>query len=522
MKDLIIGIDAGTSVIKSIAFDLSGKQIALAAQKNDYLLTNDGGAEQDIGETWQKTAHTLQELIAAIPDLAHRTAAIAVTGQGDGTWLIDDAGKPVGPALLWLDGRAATLAASIASSENDTERFSSTGTGLNGCQQGPQLRWLLENRSSQVSQASSAHHCKDWLYYCLTGERVTDPSEGVFSFGNFRTRDYDDNVISALGLSAQRSLLPPILDGSQYTHGLSKQTADLLGLLEGTPVSLGYVDVVCTALGAGLFNPGMSAGVTIVGSTGMHMLLKHGADSISLNSDRTGYTMAMPIPDTYAQLQSNMAATLNIDWLLDTAVELCGRLGIEKSRTDVLPVLEQAVAEAEPGQLLFQPYISEAGERGPFIDGHARAGFVGLSSQHGFNNLARSIFEGLAFAARDCYQAMGDLPEQIVLSGGAARSEQLLTILSATLNSQLVRTSREEAGAAGAAMMAAVAIGAYRSMDACVAEWVQPLLTPAAAPDAELAKTYESLFSVYQQTQRQLSPVWRNYADFRSSNGRNQ
>ena len=54
MKDLIIGIDAGTSVIKSIAFDLSGKQIALAAQKNDYLLTNDGGAEQDIAKTWQK------------------------------------------------------------------------------------------------------------------------------------------------------------------------------------------------------------------------------------------------------------------------------------------------------------------------------------------------------------------------------------------------------------------------------------------------------------------------------------
>ncbi len=106
---IIIGIDAGTSVIKSVAFSTDGTQLAAAAVTNSYETLPDGGVEQDMQRTWRDTAATLKQLTEQIPDLASRLIAISVTGQGDGMWLIDKSGAPVAPAWLWLDARAAEI-----------------------------------------------------------------------------------------------------------------------------------------------------------------------------------------------------------------------------------------------------------------------------------------------------------------------------------------------------------------------------------------------------------------------------
>lgn len=517
MKDLIIGIDAGTSVIKSIAFDLQGKQINSASVANEYTLIDGGGAEQNLALTWKKTVETLTELGKKITDLKKRVAAVAVTGQGDGTWMIDKHGEPVCDGLLWLDVRAAQFAQRISEQHDNRQRFELTGTGLNACQHGPQLLWLRDNNAAAFGLAAHSFHCKDWLYYNLTGDVATDPSEGVFSFGDFRTRQYSDEVLGILGLSAHRGLLPSIVDGTETTGSLSQQAAALVGLPQGTPVILGYVDVVCTALGGGLYAREGDRGCSIIGSTGMHMRLIRCADDVQLNDDCTGYTMCMPIPGVYTQMQSNMAATLNIDWLLDLVEGLLQELGVERSRDDILASLDGWVDKAVPASVLYQPYISEAGERGPFIDTNARAGFTGLCTRHGIADITRAIFEGLALAARDCYLAMGSLPDEIALSGGAAKSTQLLKIISASLESNIQTTTRDEAGAAGAAMIAAVAIGEYDSMDECLIDWVDPLKGEVITPDADLVETYQSMYPVYAQTHKALQPVWGALAQQRAT-----
>ena len=142
MKDVIIGVDAGTSVIKSVAFDLTGKQIAAHARPNSYEITQDTGAEQDMARTWADTAATLIGLAESVPDLASRTAALAVTGQGDGTWLIDKGGNPVAPAWLWLDARSAAIVDEFRAGPSDLRRFEITATGLSACQQAAHLMWM--------------------------------------------------------------------------------------------------------------------------------------------------------------------------------------------------------------------------------------------------------------------------------------------------------------------------------------------------------------------------------------------
>jgi erythritol kinase (D-erythritol 1-phosphate-forming) len=175
------------------------------------------------------------------------------------------------------------------------------------------------------------------------------------------------------------------------------------------------------------------------------------------------------------------------------------------------------VLDARPGAALFHPYIHEAGERGPFVEVAARAMFSGLSTRTGFVDLVRSVYEGLGLAARDCYGAMvGHAPDEVRVAGGAARSRAFKTILASVLDVPIRDVAREESGAAGCAMMAAVAIGAEPDMAAAVRTWVEPLLGDRIMPDPSLAATYAALFPLYQQTRQAMPPIWRGLAASRA------
>jgi hypothetical protein len=163
-RDVIVGIDAGTSLIKTVAFTREGGQLGSFCLPNVYRTSAGDRVEQDMSRTWDDAATALRCLTASVPDLPARVAAIAVTGQGDGTWLIDDDGRPVGPALLWLDSRAARLVEEIRASPQNAALYRRTGSGLNACQQGPQLVWLQANAPECVSRA------------CCSVQRRNEPS----------------------------------------------------------------------------------------------------------------------------------------------------------------------------------------------------------------------------------------------------------------------------------------------------------------------------------------------------------
>ncbi|MGS4946076.1 FGGY family carbohydrate kinase [Meridianimarinicoccus sp. RP-17] len=505
--DLIIGVDAGTSVIKAVAFDLAGRQVDSAAVRNVYTQGADGSATQSLSRTWADCVAALRALGDRIDGLAGRTAAVALTGQGDGSWLVGAGNAPVTDAWLWLDARAAPTVSRLAAGPDERARFEATGTGLNTCQQGSQMAHMDAHHPDLLDRAEVALHCKDWLFLNLTGMRATDPSEASFTFGDFRARTYSDTVIGALGLTHRRHLLPEIVDGTTDTFPLTAEAAAATGLRAGTPVSLGYVDMVMTALGAGVHTGDAGAACSTVGSTGVHMRAVP-ADAVHLNAEGTGYVICLPVPGLVTQVQTNMAATLNLDWLLALAADLVDDTGGSVTHAELVARIDGWMDRSRPGALVYHPYISEAGERGPFVDARARASLIGLNATHRFPDLVRAVIEGLGMAARDCYSAMGDMPRELRLTGGAARSAALRRVLSAALDTPVRISAREEAGAAGCAMMAAVAIGAYPDMDACIAEWTTPLLAPPEPPDTSLVPVYDSLFTTYRATRTVLAPAW--------------
>jgi len=515
VADLLIGIDAGTSVIKAVAFTFDGMQVAMTSRPNSYATPGPGHVEQDMARTWADCAATLRELRERIPDLAGRAAAIAVTGQGDGTWMIDAEGEPVGGGLLWLDSRAASLCADYMKTPAYDAHYAKTGSGLNACMASGQIAWMKRHQPDRLARATTAFHCKDWLYYKLTGERATDPSEANFTFGNFRTRRYEPAIAEAMGIADCQRLLPPIVDGAQASHKLSAVAAAAIGLPQGLPVVLAYVDVICTAIGGGIYDPAGEVGASIFGSTGMHMRYAATPDAVKLNETRSGYTMCFPVAGASAVMQSNMAATLNIDWFLDIAREAAAFAGAKVTRAALLAGMDDRVLGAVPGAAVYHPYILEAGERGPFLNPDARAQFSGLSSKTTYADMMRAVYEGLAFASRDCYLASGPIPREVRLGGGAARSNAIRSILASALGAPVRSVNREETGAAGACMIAALCLGHYPGMAACVDAWVTPLLGEATAPDPSLAKTYAHLFPVYLEIRKAMPPVWESLAQVR-------
>src|SRR4029077_13186219 len=145
------------------------------------------------------------------------------------------------------------------------------------------------------------------------------------------------------------------------------------------------------------------------------------------------------------------------------------------------------------GAVLFHPFVSSSGERGPFNDPFARAGLLGIDQDVRMPEVARGVYEGLGLAARDCYVAMGDLPAAVRITRGAARSKSMRVILAACLNCPVRAAAHEEAAAAGAAMTAAVSLGLYPDMAACTARWIAPVQGEVEWPDPALARAYEVL-----------------------------
>ena len=512
--DILIGIDAGTSVIKCAAFTASGDLIATRSQANQYHTGADGSATQNMQQTREALVRTLADLTAALGGRVANVRAAALTAQGDGMWLVDADGAPVHDGWLWLDSRSASLVAELEGTPAPQSIFETTGTAINASQMRSQMLWVERNEPSLLDKASSCYHPKDYLYACLTGRRATDPSEALFTFGDFRTRTYAPDVLDTLGLTHRRHLLPDIVDGMTHADPLLEAMARETGLPAGLPITLGYVDVICSAFGGGLYEGGAEAAMTLTGTTGIHMRYTGSADAVTLPQEPTGYTIAFP-GGGFVQLQPNMAATLNIDWALDLARDLLASRGVELTAEQMFEDLDERIAHAKPGSAIFHPYISAAGERAPFIDSSARAGFFGLDQRVGFYDLVRAIYEGLAYAGRDCYQSTGPIPAQIRLGGGAAQSSALQKIMASVLNRPVRVADRPEAGAAGAAMMAAVKHGYFDSIDACTAAWVAPSVGAPVLPDPGLIDMYESLFEAYVGLRKCVAPFWKQLADVR-------
>jgi sugar (pentulose or hexulose) kinase len=474
---VLIGLDAGTSVIKATAFTEAGEVVAVASRPTRTAVPAPGRTEQDLEAIVAAVGEVVREVAAAAasggrpaPDL------LGITAQGDGLWLLDERGRPVRPAILWSDARAAPIVAEWVASGLAERAFRRSGNMVFPGAAAPLLVALEREEPASLARAATAAYCKDAILQRLTGARATDASDASVPFLDVRARRYDPALLDLYGVTARRDLLAPVDPTPRPLRPMTPEGAALTGLAAGTPVAGGLLDLCATMVGAGVHRPG--DGMVILGTTlGCGVLL----DRVVTDGPAAGMTLCLPEPDRWARVMPAMVGTPSLEWVL-------ALVGAERTE------LEALLGETAPGAggAVVLPFFSAAGERAPFVDPAARGQLLGLSLETTRAGAVRAVCEGIAYAVRDCLDAAGLAPAaDVFVSGGGVRSLTWRQILADVLQRPLKIARRAEVGARGAALVALAAAG--RTVD--VDRWTQP--DDIVTPRPEHALLYDAGFAFY-------------------------
>jgi sugar (pentulose or hexulose) kinase len=433
---MIIGVDVGTTVTKAVGFDPDGVPVARAAVRTRLERAGEGRYEQDVTAVYAAVEEVLRQLAAFGP-----VHAIGVTGQGDGLWLADAEGAPVGPAISWLDARAAGVLADWAADGRLERIFRRTGSLLFPGSSGPILAALAGcgdpalARTEVLDAAATAGYCKDLVVQRLTGLRATDRSDASVPFLDPETGDYADDLIALCGLEGWRGLLAPV--HTAPAAPLSPEAAGRTGLTAGIPVVAAPYDLPACAWGAGVTAVG--DGLLIIGTT---LACEVVVDAVDTTGEPCGLTLATGFDRRWLRAMPAMVGAAALDWVL----------ALVGAGVDDLPGLLAASPAGAHGVTVL-PFLAEAGERAPFVEPRARARVDGLHLATRAADVVRATAEGIAYAARHCLSAAG-LTGELVVCGGGAASGAWLQIFADVLGRPLRALAGDEAGARGAALAA--------------------------------------------------------------------
>jgi erythritol kinase len=480
---VFVGLDMGTSVVKAAAFAEDGT--ALRVESTPISLNGQGDhVEQDVEEVVQAATGVLAEVTGG-----STPALVAITGQGDGLWLLDARGRAVRPALSWMDGRAGGLVAGWMADGTADEVYRRTGNVLFPGSPGPLLAWLDREEPGSLDAAATAACCKDVVHLALTGERGTDLSDASVPFLDPATRDYSPEVLASLGLGHRAELLPPIARTLPY----GRARGHLPGVPDGTPVTSGPYDLPASAIGAGVTEPG--DGLLIVGTT---LACQVVVDHLALDEDPVGFHLALARSDRHMRALPAMTGTVALDWVLGitgtTHGQLAGLLGES-------PRGARGVAAL--------PYLSPSGERAPFVDHTARAEFTGLDLRASRADLVRAMCESIAFAARHCLEA-GGLTGELAVCGGGTRSPAWMKVFADVLGRPLRVARGPEPGARGAVLAGVAARGEEFGGALDVSAWTAP--EAVIDPDPAGVAFYDQAYADYLFRVESARARWRGPA----------
>lgn len=441
---ITIGVDAGTSVIKAMAFNDDGADLASAARHTRVRAPRPGWSEQDMHETLQAVLGTVAGVVSQLPE---PPSALALTAQGDGLWLTDQGLTPAGPALLWNDSRASAIFDRWWRDGVIAETFPITGSVGGPGSPHALLGWLRGQDPARLSGAV-ALSCSGWLFGKLTGRMVTDRSDACSPFGDLRAGGWSARALQAFGLAWAAPMLPEVIDGQDRIGALTGAVADLMGLPAGLPVVLAPYDVVSTAHGAGTLRPGDA--VLILGTTLCAALL---APNPALDRAPSGVTLAAGPPGQWLLAEPALAGTGVLEWAA-TLLGLSGPAALAE-------LAETAESDQNGEHPLLLPYLAPGGERAPFYDPAISGTILGLRSWHGPADLALAVLEGLGLAAADCLGAVGQ-PARVFLAGGGQRSQLWCQLVADCCALPVTSQPGGQPGARGAAMCARVLLGEER------------------------------------------------------------
>jgi xylulokinase len=495
----VIGVDLGTSAVKTLLIGQDGSIKAEATREYPLYHDKAGWSEQEPEDWVTGTTGALQELVAESSVNPLDIEGISFSGQMHGLVLLDENNKPVRRAILWNDTRTTEQCREIERTLGDKLLSVTRNPALEGFTL-PKILWVKQNETAIYARADKFLLPKDYLRLRLTGELHMDLSDAAGTLLlDVAGRSWSEDVLKAFGISA--AFCPPLVEAGAYVGKVSQAAAKETGLSEATSVFAGGADNACGAIGAGILSPGLT--LCSIGTSGV--VLTYEADS-DANYEGKVHFFNHGKENAFYAMGVTLAAGYSLSWFRNTF-----------AKGESYESLLAGVSEIGPGSngLLFTPYL--VGERTPHADAMIRGSFIGMDGSHTRAHFARSVMEGITFSLNesiDLFRAAGKTVDTIVSIGGGAKNPLWLQMQADIFRANVVSLENEQGPGLGAAMLAAVGCGWYPSLDACATIFVKHAQTY--TPNSAAAERYESLFRIYQQAYSQTKDINHSLYTFRN------
>ncbi|MCR5117714.1 MAG: xylulokinase [Lachnospiraceae bacterium] len=482
-----IGIDLGTSAVKLLMMDESGKILNVVSKEYPLFFPHPGWSEQKPEDWYEKSMEGLKELTEGFDK--SKVKGISFGGQMHGLVILDKDDNVIRPAILWNDGRTTEecdyLNNVIGKDKLSEYTANISFTGFTA----PKVLWVKNKEPENFAKIAKMMLPKDYLAYKLTGVHSTDVSDasGMLLF-DVKNRTWSKEMCEIC--SVKPEWLAKIFESYEKIGTLKDDVAKELGFSSDVIVAAGAGDNAAAAVGTGTVGDGRcnislgTSGTIFISSK------KFGVDSFNAlhsfaHADGSYHLMGCMLS----------AASCN-KWWMD---EIIG--------TTDYAAEQKAIDKLGENHVFFLPYLM--GERSPLNDPYARGTFTGITMDTTRADMTQAVLEGVAFATRDMYEvakSLGIKIERTKICGGGAKSPLWKKMIANILNLKVDVIESEEGPAMGGAMLAAVAAGEYSSVEEIADKFVKVVDT--VEPDPELVKKYEERYQQFKLIYPALKPVF--------------
>ena len=459
----ILALDQGTTSSRALLFDRNGDILTTSQCEFSQHFPKPGWVEHDAMEIWQSQRRVAAETIGKSALTGNDIGAIGITNQRETTVLWDRAsGTPVAPAIVWQDRRTADFCEALKREGLENTIREKTGLVIDAYFSGTKLNWLLEHIPGARQRAMRGELAfgtiDSWLIWQLTSGKVhaTDVSNASRTMlFNIHTLTWDDELLRAMDIP--RSVLPKIVSSSEIIG-----ETDCEGLPRGIVIGGVAGDQQAALFGQACHRRGMAKNTY---GTGCFMLMNTGAAPVT-STHKLISTVAWRLagkPAQYALEGSVFVAGAAVQWLRDG-------LGIIEQSSDV-----EALAASVPdsGGVMVVPAFVGLGA--PYWDPTARGAILGLTRGSTRAHIARAAIESIAFQSADLAGAMREdagIPlAELRVDGGASVNDFLMQFQANLLGVNVVRPKITETTALGAAYLAGLAVGFWKTQEEIASLW---------------------------------------------------
>ena len=484
-----IGVDLGTSAVKLLLMEGSGKICNIVSNEYPLSFPKPGWSEQKPEDWWDAVVNGIKKLVDGYD--ASQVAGISFGGQMHGLVILDENDNVIRPAILWNDGRT-TKEVDYLNNEIGKEKLSEYTANIAFAGfTAPKILWVKANEPENFKKIAKIMLPKDYIAYKMTGVHSCDYSDasGMLLL-DVKNKCWSKEMMEICDVKEEQ--LPKLFESYEVTGNLTAEVADTLGLTTNCKIAAGAGDNAAAAVGTGTVGDG---GCNIsLGTSGTIFI-----SSKEFGVDRFNALHSFDHADGNYHLMGCMlsAASCNKWWMDDI-------IGTQDYAAEQKPISDDKLGA---NNVFYLPYLM--GERSPHNNPDARAMFVGMSMDTTRADMTQAVLEGVAFAMRDCYEIAKDLGINITetkICGGGAKSPLWRKIMANVLNINVNIIESEGGPGLGGAMLAAVACGEYASVQEAADKIVKVVGTE--KPDPALAARYDERYAIFKEIYPTVKPLY--------------